>query len=108
MGITKAVACTLCAVIIGAGVSDDTVAAPNWAGPFSTCGISLDNNVAYVVSPNMPAHCSYQRAQIPTIGADQYQKNLFAYVMAQNALKRPLAIVIDSTQTVCVITGAHE
>lgn len=69
--------------------------------------LSLNNGVAYITSPQMATHCSYSRAQINMSGTE-FDKALYAFALAAKAKGKSLRYVVDSEQTVCVISGLSE
>ena len=69
--------------------------------------LSLNNGVAYITSPQMAPHCSYSRAQINMSGTE-FDKALYAFALSAKARGKALSYVVDSEQTVCVISGLSE
>ena len=78
-----------------------------WTGVLTTWDLALNNGVAYVSSPQMPLHCTYSRAQIEMSGTN-FDKAQYAYALAAKAKNKQLTVVVDDTQTVCVISGMAE
>jgi hypothetical protein len=82
-----------------------------WTGALTDWYVSLDNGVVYVGASNMPAHCSYARAQIDTssqIYSATYQRDLYAYVMTAYAAGKSLRIVVNDQETTCKVYGASD
>lgn len=78
-----------------------------WPPKLVTWSLSLNNGVAYISSPEIPSHCSYSRAQINMDGTE-FNKALYAYALSAKAKSKELKYVIDSEQSICVVTGLSE
>lgn len=93
---------TLCASNSFAGIF--------WTAPLQNWNIYVNNGVIYVSATNMPANCSYQRAQIDTTSnfplSQQNNKDLYAYILSSSLTSKPLTIVVDSDVTTCTVWGA--
>jgi hypothetical protein len=82
-----------------------------WTGPLSNWNLTLDNGVIYITASNLPANCSYGRAQIDTsttysYPSPTYQRDIYAFVLAQQAAGKTLQIVVNDSETVCKVYGA--
>jgi hypothetical protein len=79
-----------------------------WPGkPLDDWRLILNNGVAYVVSDQIPAHCTHSRAQINMSGKE-FDKALYAYALSAKARRKSLRYVIDGDHTSCVISGLEE
>lgn len=78
-----------------------------WPAVLTEWRLSLNNGVAYISSPQFAQHCSYLRGQINMSGTD-FDKALYAYALSAKARGKKLSYVVDSEQTVCVISGLEE
>lgn len=78
-----------------------------WPAVLTEWRLSLNNEVAYISSPQFAQHCSYLRGQINMSGTD-FDKALCAYALSAKARGKKLSYVVDSEQTVCVISGLEE
>lgn len=76
-----------------------------WTTVLTDWKFSLNNGVAYITSPQIPSHCNYSRAQINMSGTE-FDKSLYAFVLAASQSKKKIRIVIDDTQTSCVASGS--
>lgn len=92
--------CLLASPAVLAGRYWPSVALTEWS-------LSLNNGVAYIYSPQMASHCSYSRAQINMSGTE-FDKALYAYALSAKARGKALSYVVDSEQTVCIISGLSE
>jgi len=72
----------------------------------SNWDLYINNNVVYVISPDLPSHCSHKRAQINITLDKPLDKALYAYLLAAYSSGKSLKIVVDSTQTTCVLDAA--
>lgn len=73
----------------------------------TTWSLELNNGVAYINSPQMPSHCSYSRAQISMSGTE-FDKSQFAFALAAFKSKTQVVVVVDDTQTTCVVSGMRD
>ncbi|WP_044735194.1 hypothetical protein [Shewanella algae] len=69
--------------------------------------LTLNNQVAYISSPQFAGHCSYLRGQINMDGTE-FNRALYAYALSAKAKGKKLRYVIDNEQVNCVITGLEE
>ncbi|PAJ71642.1 hypothetical protein CJF42_25620 [Pseudoalteromonas sp. NBT06-2] len=85
-------------------------AARGWGStPLTNWELYLNNGVAYILSLELPEHCSYDRAQI-NMSATEFDKAQYAYVMSAKARNKKIRYVVDMdpSVTLCVITGLRE
>jgi hypothetical protein len=85
-------------------------AARKWGStPLTDWELYLNNGVAYILSSELPEHCSYDRAQI-NMSATEFDKAQYAYAMSAKARNKKIRYVVDfdSSITLCVITGLKE
>jgi hypothetical protein len=98
------------AIVTGAISAGPALAARNWTKPLTDWQLYLDNGVVYVTAANMPANCSYSRAEIRTSavqsGSPTYARDLYAFVLASRSAERPLRVAIDDAESTCLIYGA--
>jgi hypothetical protein len=66
--------------------------------------LSLNNGVAYITSPQLPANCSPLRVQINMSGAE-YDKALFSFALDAKNRRANIRVVVDDTQAECVVFG---
>lgn len=78
-----------------------------WPPTLTEWSLLLNNDVAYVSSPQFATHCLYSRGLIG-INGTEFNKALLAYAMAAKAKGKNLRYVVDDTQTTCIITGLEE
>ena len=88
-------------------VSQSGFAGRYWPEKLNDWHIYLNNGVAYIRSPDMAEHCTYDRAQINMTGTE-FDKALYAYALSAFAKGKKLEYVVDSDQTICVISGLRE
>lgn len=69
--------------------------------------VSLNNGVAYITSPQFASHCSYSRGLIAMDGTE-FNKAQYAYAIAAKARGKNLRYVVDSTHSICIISGLLE
>ena len=85
-------------------------AARNWGqDALINWELYLNNGVAYIITSELPDHCSYNRAQIEMSGTE-FDKAQYAYALSAKARNKKLKYVVDfdPTITLCVITGLRE
>ncbi len=75
--------------------------------PLDNWYLQLNNGVAYIGSKDFPTHCKYGRGQINMDGTE-FNKAQYAYAMSAKARGASLRYVVDSDQSICVITGLSE
>lgn len=82
-----------------------------WTAPLQNWNIYVNNSVVYVSANNMPANCSYQRAQINTSSNFPYSqhnnKDLYAYILSASLANKSLTIVVEDNAPDCTIYGAN-
>jgi hypothetical protein len=84
------------------------LAARQWTGVLTNWRVYLDNGVAYVVSPTLSG-CVNSRAQMATstvVYSATYERDLYSFVLSAFTSGKPLNIVVDTTETPCVVYGA--
>ena len=79
-------------------------AVPIFSDPLTSWGLSLNSGVAYITSTQLPANCSPARAEIKMSGSE-YDKALFAYALDARGLNRTIRVVVDNTESRCVVMG---
>ena len=84
--------------------TQQTSAVPVFSNPLTSWALSLNSGVAYITSTQLPANCSPARAEIKMSGSE-YDKALFAYALDARGLNRTIRVVVDDTQTRCVVMG---
>lgn len=67
----------------------------------------MNNGVAYIRSDEFASHCSYSRGQINMDGTE-FNRAQYSYALSAKARNKKLRYVVDSDQTVCIITGLQE
>lgn len=86
----------------------DSQAARYWPEKTLTkWSLYMNNGVAYIRSDEFASHCSYSRGQINMDGTE-FNRAQYSYVLSAKARNKKLRYVVDSEQTVCIITGLQE
>lgn len=88
--------------------SNTTLAKRYWPTETLTeWNLYLNNNVAYISSPQFAEHCSYSRGQINLDGTE-FNKAQYSYALSAKSRGKSLRYVIDSEHSNCIITGLSE
>lgn len=95
------------AAILLAFVSSPAAAERYWPERLSEWSVHLNNGVVYIASPQMAAHCAYNRGQID-VNQSAYNRALYAYVLSAKARGKMLRYVVDRNATECVIDALEE
>ena len=102
MKLAKFSAVALCTMVLNQSVHADAV----FSDVLSSWTLTLNNGVAYVTSPQLPANCFPLRARINMSGSE-YDKALFAFVLDANSRGVAIRVVVDDSQSDCVVMGVQ-
>lgn len=86
----------------------DTQAKRYWPSKTLTkWSLYMNNGVAYIRSDEFASHCRYSRGQINMDGTE-FNRAQYSYALSAKARNKKLRYVVDSDQTICIITGLQE